>query len=116
MVEGREKEEGERERERERETDRERERQTERESNYFIILQRLESGVPLGSLADITSVVELLQESSQWFPGGSKEMKVRTCMYTFFLILSMLYTLICISFYVENAIYRISCVKLYHVL
>ena len=61
-------------RERERETERERDRQ--RESNYYIILQRLESSVLLGSLADITSVVELLQESSQWFPGGSKEMKV----------------------------------------
>jgi hypothetical protein len=25
---------------------------------------------------EVSDVVELLQESSQWFPGGSKQMKV----------------------------------------
>ena len=45
--------------------------------NCFILpLQRLESSCPLGSLDEVSAVVELLQESSQWFPGGSKQMKV----------------------------------------
>ena len=30
----------------------------------------------MGSVEEVNAVVELLQESSQWFPGGSKQMKV----------------------------------------
>ena len=30
----------------------------------------------LGSVEEVSTVVELLQESSQWFSGGSKQMKV----------------------------------------
>ena len=30
----------------------------------------------MGSVEEVSAVVELLQESSQWFPGGSKQMKV----------------------------------------
>ena len=46
------------------------------ESGFILPLQRLESSCPLGSLEEVSAVVELLQESSQWFPGGSKQMKV----------------------------------------
>ena len=46
------------------------------ESVFILPLQRLESSCPLGSLEEVSAVVELLQESSQWFPGGSKQVKV----------------------------------------
>ena len=38
--------------------------------------QVLQLGVPT-SMAGVVSTVELLQEASLWFPGGSKEMRVR---------------------------------------
>ena len=43
---------------------------------YKYLAQRLESSCHLGSVEEVSAVVELLQESSQWFPGGSKQMKV----------------------------------------
>ena len=30
-----------------------------------------------GTIAEITGVLELLQDASQWFSGGNKEMRVR---------------------------------------
>ena len=41
-----------------------------------VYLQRLESSCRLVSVEEVSAVVELLQESSQWFPGGSKQIKV----------------------------------------
>ena len=46
------------------------------DSLYKYLAQRLESSCRLGSVEEVSAVVELLQESSQWFPGGSKQMKV----------------------------------------
>ena len=54
------------------------------ESVFILPLQRLESSCPLGSLEEVSAVVELLQESSQWFPGGSKQMKVLVIPYECF--------------------------------
>ena len=36
------------------------------------LVQGLESSCHLGSAEEVSTVLELLQESSQWFPGGSK--------------------------------------------
>ena len=41
-----------------------------------VSLQRLESSCRMGSVEEVNTVMELLQESSQWFPGGSKQLKV----------------------------------------
>ena len=54
------------------------------ESVFILSLQRLESSCLLGSLEEVSAVVELLQESSQWFPGGSKQMKVLVIPYECF--------------------------------
>ena len=42
---------------------------------YCIIMQALQLGLPT-TMAEVVHTVELLQEASQWFPGGSKEMRV----------------------------------------
>ena len=46
------------------------------------LIQRLDSSCGLDSLEEVGAVVELLQESSQWFSGGTKEMKVQYLMLT----------------------------------
>ena len=38
-------------------------------------MQALQLGLPT-TMAEVVHTVELLQEASQWFPGGSKEMRV----------------------------------------
>ena len=42
--------------------------------------QVLQSGLPT-TMTEVVSTVELLQEASLWFPGGSKEMRVRALAY-----------------------------------
>ena len=46
--------------------------------SFSHLVQRLEGSCRLDSVEEVSAAVELLQESSQWFPGGSKQMKVLT--------------------------------------
>jgi len=47
----------------------------EKKKELSLVLSRLEGCVP-DTFKGITEVVDILQEGTQWFPGGYKDMKV----------------------------------------